>query len=439
MTAGRTTCSTLPAKPSSQEVPMIRAALWEEMQRLFTVERHSKSAIARDLGLDVKTVRRCLRQPAWRPYQRAPESDTLLTPHRAFLETRAPAVDYSAQILYQELTQQHGYTGSYDTVKRFMRPRREGQSLTERAALRFETPPGLQSQIDWGQALIPFRSGRAVRHFFVLTLGYSRRSFYLACRDEQLHTFLDAHEQAFDYFEGHTKEHLYDRPRTVCRPTGEGGIVWNATFQHFARYWGFEPRLCQAYRARTKGKVESGVKYLKRNFLPGREFVDDRHLGEELGTWMCTVADQRIHGTTHERPIDRFAVERMHLVAIAHHPAFRLEATYPRVVADDFLVSLDTNRYSVPFRFIGRTVEVQRREGRILIRCQGQVIAEHDELLGRHQVQLLPEHGPGAIARNPRQLRLQAAERAVHPWSAPLVEVRDLTIYEACAQAGGAA
>jgi hypothetical protein len=154
---------------------------------------------------------------------------------------------------------------------------------------------------------------------------------------------------------------------------------------------------------------------------------------------MTTIADQRLHGTTHERPIDRFAVERMHLVAIAHHPAFRLEATCPRVVADDFLVSLDTNRYSVPFRFIGRTVEVQRREGRILIRCQGQVIAEHDELLGRHQVQLLPEHGPGAIARNPRQPRLQAAERAVHPWRAPLVEVRDLTIYEACAQAGGAA
>lgn len=439
MSALGITCSTLPAKPSGQEAPMIREALWEEMRRLFTVERWSKTAIGRALDLDVKTVRRCLQQTAWRPYQRAPESNTLLTPYRAVLEARAPAVDYSAQILYQELTQQHGYTGSYDTVKRFVRPRREGQSLAERAALRFETPPGLQSQIDWGQALILFRSGRAVRHFFVLTLGYSRRSFYLACRDEQLHTFLDAHEQAFDAFGGHTKEHLYDRPRTVCRPTGEGGVIWNTTFRSFTQYWGFEPRLCRAYRARTKGKVESGVKYLKRNFLPGREFVDDRHLGEELGTWMRTVADQRIHGTTHERPMDRFAVEQAHLVAIAHHPAFRLEATYPRVVADDFLVNLDTNRYSVPFRLIGRTVEVQRREGRILIRYQGQVIAEHAELLERHQMRLLPEHGPGAIARNPRQPRSVHAEPPRTAWGDVPVEVRDLTLYERLAQLPGGA
>lgn len=435
----RTTCSTLPATPSSQEVPMIRAARWEEIHRLFSVERHSKTAIARDLDLDVKTVRCCLRQPTWRPYHRAPDPDTLLAPYQAFLETRAPAVDYSAQILYQELTHQYGYTGSYDTVKRYVRPRREGQSLAERAAVRFETPPGLQSQIDWGQALVTFRSGRAVRHFFVLTLGYSRRSFYLACRDEQLHTFLDAHEQAFDYFAGHTTEHLYDRPRTVCRPSGEGGVIWNATFQHFARYWGFEPRLCQAYRAQTKGKVESGVKYVKHNFLPGREFVDDLHLGEELLTWMMTIADQRIHGTTHERPIDRFVAEQTHLVATVHQPAFRLEATYPRVVADDFLVNLDTNRYSVPFRFIGRTVEVQRHEGRILIRHQGQVVAEHVELPGRYQVQVIPAHGPGAIARNARQPRLRAVDRPPHRAMDTLtVEVRDLTIYEACAQAGGA-
>lgn len=272
----------------------------------------------------------------------------------------------------------------------------------------------------------------------MLTLGYSRRSFYRACRDEQLHTFLDAHERAFEHFGGHTTEHLYDRPRTVCRP-GEGGVTWNPTFLSFAKYWGFDPRLCQPYRAQTKGKVESGVKYVKRNFLLGREFVDDGHLDEELLTWTTTVADQRIHGTTHERPIDRFAEERSHLLATRHQPAFRLEATYPRVVAEDFLVSLATNRYSVPFRLIGRTVDVQRREGRVVIRYQGRVVAEHPELPGHHQLRVLPEHGPGAVARNPRQPRLRAVERPAHPWMMPVVEVRDLALYDACAQAGGAA
>jgi transposase len=415
---------------------MIREELWREVHRLFTGDRWSKAAIGRELDLDVKTVRRCLQQASWQPYHRAPTSHALLTAHRSLLEQRAPAVGYSAQVLYQELLQQHGYTGSYQTVKRFVRPLREAETLAARATVRFETPPGLQSQIDWGQATVPFRSGRAVRHFFILTLGYSRRGFYLACRDEQLPTFLDAHERAFDHFGGHTKEHLYDRPRTVCWPTPEG-LVWNPTFQAFAQYWGFDARLCRPYRAQTKGKVESGVKYLKRNFLVGRTFVDDTHLGEALCDWMGTIADQRIHGTTHERPIERFAAERAHLFPTAHQPAFRLEATYPRVVAEDFLVNLDTNRYSVPFRFIGRTVTVQRREGRVLIRYQEQLIAEHAELPGRHQVRLLPEHGPGAVARNTRQPQLHAVERVAQPWSMPPVEVRDLAVYEACAQAGG--
>ena len=386
--------------------------------------------------MDRKTVRTCLAQAAWTPYERAAMTDTLLSAHRAFLAERAPAVGYSAQVLYQELTQEHGYTGGYDTVKRFVRPLREAEDLAARATVRFETPPGLQSQIDWGQAVILFRSGRAVRHFFILTLGYSRRGFYLACRDEQLPTFLDAHEQAFAHFGGHTTEHLYDRPRTVCRH-GDGGVIWNPTFQAFAKYWGFTPRLCRPYRSQTKGKVESGVKYLKRNFLVGREFIDDVHLGEDLLAWMTTTADQRIHGTTHERPIDRFAGEREHLLPTRHQPAFRLEAAVPRIVAADFLVSLDTNRYSVPFRLIGRTVVVQRHEGRIIIRYQGQVVAEHPELPGHHQLRVLPEHGPGAVARTTRQPHLHAVERVTRPWSMPPVEVRDLAVYEACAQAGG--
>jgi transposase len=417
---------------------MIRETLWQEIHRLFTVKRWSKAAIAQALDVDRKTVRTCLAQGAWTPYQRTAIPETLLSAHRTFLEQRAPAVDYSAQVLYQELSQQHGYTGSYQTVKRFVRPLREAEALAARATVRFETPPGLQSQIDWGQATVPFRSGRAIRHFFILTLGYSRRGFCLACRDEQLATFLDAHEQAFAHFGGHTLEHLYDRPRTVCQPSAEG-VLWNPTFQAFAQHWGFTPRLCRPYRAQTKGKVESGVKYLKRNFLVGREFLDDTHLSEALLDWTVTIADQRIHGTTHERPIDRFALEREHLLLSAQQPAFRLEATVTRVVAADFLVSLDTNRYSVPFRFIGRTVEVQRHEGRILIRYQGQLIAEHPELPERHQLHVLPEHGPGAVARTTRQPHLQAVERPAHAWTMPAVEVRDLAVYETCAQAGGTA
>lgn len=123
--------------------------------------------------------------------------------------------------------------------------------------MRFETPPGQQSQIDRAQARIHFGSRPVGLHAFILTLGYSRRSFHEPCVGSQ---FLDAHERAFEYFGGHTRERLYDRPRTVCHPAGEGRVAWNATFKQFADCWGFEPHLCQAYRAQTKGKIESGVK-----------------------------------------------------------------------------------------------------------------------------------------------------------------------------------
>jgi hypothetical protein len=323
-------------------------------------------------------------------------------------------------------------------VKRFVRPLRAAEQAAERATVRFETPPGQQSQIDWGQARIHFGSRPVVLHAFILTLGYSRRSFHEPCLGETLSQFLDAHERAFEYFGGHTREHLYDRPRTVCQPAGDGRVVWNATFKQFADYWGFEPHLCRAYRAQTKGKVESGVKYFKRNFLPGRTFVDEQDLREQLGQWQAEIADVRMHGTTHERPADRFARERPHLIATTGQPGFRLEASQPRRVAEDYLVSFETNRYSVPFTLIGQTVEVTRRGGRLHMAHGGHLVAEHDELVGKYQLRILPEHGPGAIARTARRVRSSLGRDGAGRGELPEVEQRDLAIYEALATAEGA-
>ena len=223
------------------EACMVDQERWAEIRRLFDEERVSISEIGRRLDLDRKTVRRSLRQPTWRPYQRAVVAETLLTAHADFVQTRAPQVGYSARILYQELRASRGYTGSYETVKRCVAPLREVQGHADRALLRFETPPGQQSQIDWGQALVSFRAGPQVVHVFVLTLGFSRRGFYYACADERLAQFLESHERAFAHFGGHTREHLYDRPRTVCYADDTGRRIWNPTFKAFADYWGFEP------------------------------------------------------------------------------------------------------------------------------------------------------------------------------------------------------
>ena len=417
------------------EEPMVQEDRWNEIHRLHGQEHVSIAEIARTLDVDRKTIRRCLRQASWQAYQRPVRTDTLLAAHAEYLRERAPKVQYSAQILFQEL-RRLGYTGSYETVKRFVQPLREALSLAERACVRFETPPGRQSQIDWGQARVHFRSQPAVVHFFVLTLGYSRRGFYHAALNERLPQFLEAHEQAFDHFGGHTKEHLYDRPRTICAPNGEGGVIWNPTFKSFADYWGFEARLCRPYRAQTKGKVESGVKYVKRNFVRAGEFVDFLDLSEKLAQWNHEIADVRVHGTTHERPIDRFVGEKPELMALSGRPGYRMEARFTRIVADDFLVSFEANRYSVPFSFIGQSVDVQRRSGEICVFHKGRQIATHPELCGRYQLRVLPEHGPGAVARNARK-RSSTPGGSAWPTQTPLVEVRDLATYDALVGVGG--
>lgn len=256
--------------------------------------------------------------------------------------------------------------------------------------------------------------------------------------NERVPQLLDAHERAFDHFGGHTREHLYDRPRTICSPDGQGGVIWNPTFQSFARHWGFEPRLCRPYRAQTKGKVESGVKYLKRNFLVGRSFVDLDDVSEQWRQWNDTVSDVRVHGTTHQPPIERFAEEQAHLIPRASRPGYRLEARHVRIVAEDFLVSLDSNRYSVRFGLIGHTVEVERRDGEVRVHHCGRLVATHAELTGRHGLVVLPEHGPGPAVRNGRQRRatVQTPNLAITR-ETMAVEQRDLSTYDALCTAGG--
>ena len=406
---------------------------WEELQRLKAAGM-TVSGIARATGLDRKTVRGCLRQALWQPYRRATERKSLIAPHEAWLFERAAQVDYSARILYQELRAQRGFEGGYGTVRDAVRPLRKEAAAASLTQRRFETEPGEQAQADWGESRVWFGTQLVKVHIFVMTLGFSRRAWAEGYEHERMESLLSAHEHGFEHFGGVTREILYDRMRTVVAGTLEGRPRWNPTFEAFARHWGFEPRACRPYRAQTKGKVESGVKYVKRNFLPGRVFRDLADFNEQLAAWQAEIADVRIHGTTHERPVERFVREAPALTPLRARAGFLAAVPRLRVVAEDWLVSIDTNRYSVPWRLIGATVEVLRAGGNWQIRHRGELVAEHPVLPGRHALSVIPEHGPGATARNARtryadsaRLNGPAAEAAER---FSVVEQRDLAVYE---------
>ena len=421
------TSVSLSASASGAEAEVISKERWEQIGQMAAAGR-SISAIARELDLDRKTVRHSLRKQQWAPYRREQTVTLLLAPHQAWLKERAPDVNYSARILFQEL-QQQGYRGSYDTVKLAVRPLRSAATLAALTQCRYETAPGQQAQVDWGEARLALGAERVRANFFVMTLGYSRRAYVEAFTDERQASLFAAHEHAFAHFGGHCATLLYDRMRTVLDDTTEGSRKWNASFKAFADYWGFEPRVCRPYRPQTKGKVESGVKYVKRNFLPGRQFSSLEDLNEQLLRWTLDVADRRIHGTTHQRPIERFAEEALALIPTAGAASFLDAAVRERVVADDWLVAIDSNRYSVPCRLIGKRVQVVRTGGQWQIRYGGQLVAEHPVLAGHYQLSVLAEHGPGALARNARQ-RFSSPRADGPQQTTGTVQVRDLAIYE---------
>lgn len=417
------------------EAGVIGQTQWQEMRQAKAAGM-SISAIAREMGLDRKTVRTALGSEHWRPYSR-PNRSSMLDEHMDWLRQRAPQVNFSARILHQELRLQRGFAGCYELVKVAVRPLRAQAVSVALTQCRFETEPGEQAQVDWGQIKVCFGEQPVRVHVFVMTLGYSRRGFAEGFLNERLGNVLAAHEHAFAHFGGRCETLLYDRMRTVVHHERDRSRL-NTTFDAFAQHWGFRIRLCQPYRAKTKGKVESGVKYVKRNFVPGRTFRDLEDFNAQLLDWLTQVSGVRLHGTTHQRPIDRFQLEAAHLAATASQPSFLQAMVRERVVAEDWLVSIDGNRYSVPFGLIGKTVQVVREGTHWVIRHAGQEVARHEVLAGKAQLSVQHVHGPRAArtsqtgtASLPMPVHDSPAGRAM----AHEVEVRDLSVYEQLAAA----
>jgi transposase len=357
------------------------------------------SAIARQTGLDRKTIRRYVERGLEPPaYQPRPPRSNKIDPFQAYLHGRVAAYpELTASRLHREL-RVLGYAGGYTGVKVFLRSIRPGSSAG--FEVRFETPPGRQAQVDFAHFRTEFTDEPGVERvvwLFSLVLGHSRMLWGRFVSQQDMQTVLRCHAAAFEALGGAPAEILYDRMKTVVdREAPQDGpdaghIVYNRTLVEFARHYGYLPKACKAYRAKTKGKVERPFRYIREDFFLGRSFRNRDDLNGQFRQWLDQVANVRAHATTHRVVSEHFAEERPWLKSLPAGP-FQAVLRLERRITKDGMVSIDGNLYSVPDTTRRRPVEVHSTADEVRILEEGKVVAVHPVMDGRGQRRIAAGH-----------------------------------------------
>ena len=413
--------------------------------------------VAERCGVSRQTVYNHLKRRPGAPFPKPRVARaSKLDPYKEHIRARLERFDLVAPVLLREI-RSLGYEGGLTILQDFIRPLK--QEFVRRVTERFETLPGRQAQIDWGECgTIEVGGERRKLYVFVMVLGYSRMMQAQFTTSSKLPVLLRCLLGAFGAL-GIPREVLVDNMKQAVdqHDVTTGTVRWNKTFLDFAEHHGFLPVASPPYWPRVKGKVERGVGYVKSSFLEGRSFTDLADLNRQLAVWLDTIANVRVHGTTRQRPIDRHGIELGQLRRLAAAGAYDVRPVEVRVVPSDSHISYGAVHYSVD------PVAARRS---VLVRAEGEAVGDRfsvyfgDRLVACHRRRprgspriTLPEHaaairemtrgGTRAAARRRQPRYVQITEEnapallaGIHQ-SSPQVQVRPLAAYEPLA--GGVA
>lgn len=385
---------------------MITIETWAYIRRLHLQDGLGISAIARELGLDRKTVRRAIRTDNFLAVKQQGRSrSSKLDPFKSAIDRLLAKTPHLSGVRILEKLRQLGYTGGKSILNEYLvtLPQRQ-----EEVYLRIETGPGEQAQCDWGQcgALVLGKTKRLLS-CFVMTLAYSRFMyvrFYLA---ETIENFLDGHVHAFNAFGGVPQTIVYDNLKSVVLQRQGKTILFNPTLMDFAGYYLFKPEPCRLRAPHHKGKVERGVGFVKSNFLAGHDdiFLPPAELAfvnHECAQWLADI-NNRIHGTTHQPPVELLAEERAQLLPLPPHP-YDIARKKPLYADRQAFVHFETNLYSVLPEAVGHPLTLKATPYQIDIYHHEQLVASHPRSFEKYRVFEKPEHRQ-AILRRKRQAR----------------------------------
>jgi len=362
--------------------------------------------IAEALHLDPRTVTTWLAEPRFRPRQSSTRQSKL-DPHKPTIRRWLEAHRYSAQQVFQRLRDEEGYSGGISIVKDYVRQVRPPRTP---AFLTLSFGPGECAQVDWGSwDAVTVGETRRRLSLFVMVLCYSRLLYVEFTLSQTMEQFLACHQNAFAFFGNRVPEKVMvdNLKSAVLRRISGEAPVFNPRYLDFAQHSGFRIVACNQGKGNEKGRVESGVGYVKKNFLNGLDISDFSVLNPAARVWMDTIANVRVHGETHQRPVDRFAEERAALRAGPDQPYDVANVVAVRA-SPSFRIRWDTNRYSVPAEYAGRLLTVKVYPERLCVYDAQTLIARHVRCWDRHQDFELPDHPKALLAqrRNAREQKL---------------------------------
>ena len=356
------------------------------------------------------------------PPKRASTTVSSLEEHRAkvasWVEQNVPGT-----AIHQALQRQHGWTGSYSAVRRMVAGIRT--TLPPEVTCRLDFAPGEAAQVDFGAGPILLHpDGKPRRTWaFVMTLAHSRHQYLEFVWDQTVATWLGCHRRAFEWFAGVPERIVIDNAKcAITKACAQDPVVQRA-YAECAEGYGFKIDPCPPHDPQKKGIVEAGVKYVKGNFLPLREFRDLADLNAQAKAWVMETAGQRIHGTTRQPPLALFALEQPLLTPL---PAIAPDlGTWHRVsVHKDCHVQLERILYSAPFALVGKTLWLRATDAAVALYEDYRHVATHPR--GQHPGQRvtckahLPPEAQAFFAKDRQWCAAQAAE--VGPQCRALIE-----------------
>lgn len=343
----------------------------------------SMRAIAKKLGIHRNTVKKHITGQTFPEYRKSKRQESILDPFHQTIDDLLAEDDYQATWILDRLKKM-GYTGSYETVRDYVRSVKKRRSRL--AYARFETEPGLQAQVDWGDYQIQNQDGStSTKYMFLMILGYSRAMYIEFVEQCSLETFLDCHIHAFQYLQGVPVEILYDNMKQVVVGRNKGKAVFNNEFLHFAHHYSFLPKACPPYSPWVKGKAERPMDYVRQRFWRGYVYTGMEKLNRDVIQWLNETANIRRHGTHGQLIIERWKKE---LPSLASLPPKDYDTSIKvfRKVYKDCQISYNSNHYLVPYQMVGKKVMLKIKHHQVNIFDDNVLLASYQEAQGKNEL-----------------------------------------------------